>query len=89
MMGLSRDTFYRYKSAVDEGGVEALLEKDRRRANVKNRADDATEAAVVAFATEYPAHGQVRARNELRKRGVFVSPTGVGGFGCGMGWDDW
>ena len=39
MMGLSRDTFYRYKSAVDEGGVEGLLEKDRRRPNVKNRTD--------------------------------------------------
>ena len=25
MMGYSRDTFYRYKSAVDEGGVEALM----------------------------------------------------------------
>ena len=29
---LSRDTFYRYKSAVEEGGVEVLLEKDRRKA---------------------------------------------------------
>ena len=37
MMGLSRDTFYRYKAAVDEGGVDGLLEKDRRRANLKNR----------------------------------------------------
>ena len=43
MMGLSRDTFYRYKSAVDEGGVAALLEKDRRRANVKNRTDERFE----------------------------------------------
>ncbi len=25
MMGLSRDTFYRYKSAVEEGGVERML----------------------------------------------------------------
>lgn len=25
VMGVSRDTFYRYKSAKDEGGVEALL----------------------------------------------------------------
>ena len=43
VMGLSRDTFYRYKSAVEEGGVEALLEKDRRRPNVKNRTDERTE----------------------------------------------
>ena len=79
MMGLSRDTFYRYKSAVDEGGVEALLEKDRRRANVKNRTDERTEEAVVAYAVEQPAHGQVRTSNELRKRGFFVSPSGVRG----------
>ena len=26
VMGLSRDTFYRYRDAVEEGGVEALLE---------------------------------------------------------------
>ena len=79
MMGLSRDTFYRYKSAVDEGGVEALLEKDRRRANVKNRTDERTEEAVVAYAVKQPAHGQVRTSNELRKRGFFVSPSGVRG----------
>jgi len=29
MMGLSRDTFYRYRDAVEEGGVEALLESKR------------------------------------------------------------
>ena len=28
MTGVSRDTFYRYKSAKDEGGVEALLAAD-------------------------------------------------------------
>ncbi len=79
MMGLSRDTFYRYKSAVESGGVEALLEKDRRRANIKNRTDERTEEAVVAYALEQPAHGQVRTSNELRKRGFFVSPSGVRG----------
>ncbi len=30
IMGLSRDTFYRYRDAVEEGGVEALLERARR-----------------------------------------------------------
>ncbi len=77
IMGLSRDTFYRYKAAVDDGGVDALISKDRRRPNLKNRVDEQTEAAVVAYAIEEPAHGQVRASNELRKRGVFISPSGV------------
>ncbi len=77
MMGVSRDTFYRYQSARDEGGVEALLEKTRRKPNLRNRVEPQTEQAVLDFALEYPAHGQVRVSNELRKTGVFVSPSGV------------
>jgi transposase InsO family protein len=77
IMGLSRDTFYRYKTAVEEGGVEGLISKSRRHPNLKNRVDEHTEAAVVAYAIEVPAHGQVRASNELRKQGVFISPSGV------------
>ena len=77
MMGLSRDTFYRYRDAVEGGGVEALLEKPRRVPNFKNRVDEGTENAVVDYAVEYPAYGQVRVSNELRKLGVFVSASGV------------
>ncbi len=29
------------------------------------------------YAVEYPAHGQLRTSNELRKKGIFVSPSGV------------
>ena len=76
-MGLSRDTFYRYKAAVDEGGVEALLEPTRRKPNFRNRVDEATEQAVIHSAIEFPAYGQARTSNELRKAGVFVSPSGV------------
>jgi len=77
VMGLSRDTFYRYKNAVEDGGVDALLEADRRRPNPKNRVEPKIEAAVTQYAIDYPAHGQVRVSNELRKQGVFVSPSGV------------
>ncbi len=77
VMGFSRDTFYRYKSAVDVGGVEALLEANRKRPNPKNRVDQATEDAVLAFSLDQPAYGQVRVSNELRKVGVFISPSGV------------
>ena len=77
VMGMSRDTFYRYKSAVEEGGVEALFERTRRKPNLANRVDEATEQAVVKSATDFPAYGQARTSNELRKLGVFVSPSGV------------
>lgn len=77
VMGVSRDTFYRVKEAKEAGGLEALLHKDRRRANLKNRVDEAIEQAVLAFALENPAAGQVRVSNELRQRGMIVSPTGV------------
>ena len=77
VMGMSRDTFYRYKRAVEDGGVEALFEQTRRKPNIANRVDQATEDAVKAFALEYPAYGQARTSNELRKLGVFVSPSGV------------
>ncbi len=77
VMGYSRDTFYRYKSAVDEGGVEALFERTRRKPNRANRVDEAVEQAVIMSATDFPAYGQARTSNELRKLGVFVSPSGV------------
>ena len=77
VMGLSRDTFYRYKSAVEAGGVEALMDANRRKPNPKNRVDEKVEQAVIEYAIEQPAHGQVRVSNELRKRGVFVSASGV------------
>lgn len=77
IMGFSRDTFYRYQAARDEGGLEALLDKTRRKPNLHNRVDEHIEQAVVAYATDFPAYGQVRASNELRKLGIFVSPSGV------------
>ena len=67
----------RYRSARDEGGVEALFEKSRKRPNPKNRVEPQIEQAVLDFALEYPAFGQVRVNNELRKQGVFVSASGV------------
>ncbi|MFO3301828.1 IS481 family transposase [Legionella pneumophila serogroup 1] len=77
VMGLSRDTFYRYKSAVESGGVDALFDQTRRKPNHKNRVDESIELAVKEYAIEYPAHGQQRTSNELRKKGIFVSGSGV------------
>jgi len=77
VMGVSRDTFYRYQELVETGGIDSLIDKSRRKSNVKNRVDEATEQAVIASAIEQPAYGQHRTSNELRKVGVFVSGSGV------------
>ena len=77
VIGVSRDSLYRYQAARDAGSVEVLFDVSNRKPNLKNRVDEAIEEAVVQFAVKYPAHGQARASNELRKRGIFVSPSGV------------
>lgn len=77
IMGYSRDTFYRYKELYDEGGEQALKDISRRKPIPKNRVDPEIEKAVCDIAVENPALGQVRVSNELRKKGLFVSPGGV------------
>ena len=77
VMGVSRDTFYRYQELVEEGGLDNLINRSRRGPNIRNRVDPAIEQAVIDYAIEQPAHGQHRTSNELRKKGIFVSGSGV------------
>lgn len=70
----------RFKSLQDDGVIQRYIlsiHRNRRSPNMKNRVDPVIEAVVLAYALEEPAHGQTRTRNERRKRGTFVSPSGV------------
>jgi len=80
VMGYSRDSFYRFKELYDKGGEEALKDMVRKDTpNYKNRVDEMVEERVVKIATEFPAYGQLRASNELKRDGIFISPAGVRG----------
>jgi transposase InsO family protein len=75
--GCSRQHFYDVRQAYEENGIEGLKEKSRRKPCLKNRVSPEVEEAVVEMAIEYPAYGQVRASNELKKKGILVSGGGV------------
>jgi hypothetical protein len=77
IFGYSRDSFYRFKELYDQGGELALQEVSRRKPNFKNRIEEAIEEQAKQIAFDFPAFGQVRASNELKKKGVFISPAGI------------
>nr|ULG19857.1 hypothetical protein 49p1_00148 [Yersinia frederiksenii] len=66
IMGVSRDTFYRYQELAEEGGIDALVNQNRRVPNLKNRTDEATERAVVEYAVEWFCRVNAKSLRQMR-----------------------
>ena len=63
IQGVSRQNFYDIKKTYEEGGIEALREKSRRKPNLKNSFALEVEQQVLSYALEYPTYGQIRVPN--------------------------
>src|SRR5690349_8075454 len=86
VLGYSGDSYYRFQKLYEEGGELVLKEISRSKPLLKNRIEKAIEDLVVAYATEQPAHRQLRVSNELKKKGHLVALLLSGAYGCAMTW---
>lgn len=77
ILGYSRDSFYRYRALVNEGGADGLLEKNRRKPNPANRICQTFESAILHLTLQYPTHGRERIADMLRLDGIVVSSSAV------------
>jgi len=76
-LGVSRQHYYDIKKAIDEEGLEGLLEKSRKVPRIGNRVAFEIEQKVLEYSLHFPTHGQTRVANELKKQGVQVSSGGI------------
>lgn len=76
-LGISRQHYYDIKTAIEEEGLEGLLEKSRRSPRIGNRVAPEIEQKVLDYSLEFPTQGQTRTANELKKRGTIISAGGV------------
>jgi transposase InsO family protein len=76
-LGVSRQHYYDIKQAIEEDGLEGLLEKSRRVPRIGNRVAPEIEHRLLEYSLEYPTHGQVRVANELKRQGIQISAGGV------------
>jgi transposase InsO family protein len=76
-LGVSRQHYYDIKQAIDEEGLEGLMEKSRRVPRIGNRVAPEIEQKVLDYSLQFPTHGQTRVANELKKAGVQVSAGGI------------
>jgi len=76
-LGVSRQHYYDIREAIQEEGIEGLLEKSRRVPRIGNRVAPEIEQKILEYSLEYPTQGQSRAANELKKKGIVISAGGV------------
>lgn len=76
---VSRQHFYDIKKAIQEEGIDGLIEKARNKPRYANRVSEEIEVKILEYCLEYPTQGQVRVANELAKLNFIVSAGGVRG----------
>jgi len=77
VLGISRQHYYDIKTAIEEEGLQGLLEKSRRAPRPGNRVASHIEQAILDYSLDFPTHGHKRVSNEMKKKGIIISSGGI------------
>ena len=78
LSGVSRDTIYRHRKLIKQGGIESLKRKETPNLHHKNRTDRAIEEVVIEFSLASPHMGQSKVSRLLKsERNVDIHASGV------------
>ena len=78
LSGVSRDTIYRHRRLIKEGGADALKRQETLNLHHKNRASKNLESLVIKFSLKNPHLGQKQVSLRLKKEyNTEISPNGV------------
>ena len=78
LSGVSRDTIYRHRRLLKEGGIDALRRQETPNHRHLNRTDEEIEKLVIEFSLQNPHLGQAQISRQLQaNHSVEISPTGV------------
>ena len=78
LSGVSRDTIYRHRRLIKEGGLQALKRQINEDHIHANRTDQETTAAIIEFSLDNPHLGQLQVSNHLKKSShIDISASGV------------
>jgi transposase len=87
-MGVSRQTYYRFRRQAERYGIEALRVRERRRPRQPNEIGPHLEQRIVAFSLAHPGMGPRRISAEMAREkwgGIRISEHGVWRVLCGVG----
>ncbi|MCG8610010.1 MAG: ISNCY family transposase [Pseudomonadales bacterium] len=78
LSGVSRDTIYRHRRLLKQGGLEALKRQETPDLRHKNRTDKEIEKLVIDFSLRNPHLGQAQISRRLKEQySAEISPSGV------------
>jgi transposase len=78
LSGVSRDTIYRHRRLIKEGGIDALRHQETSNHRHLNRTEEEIEKLVIEFSLQNPHLGQAQVSLQLKaKMDIEVSPAGV------------